>query len=220
MSSDSPSPEPSGSPDDVDPDSIVLSELEDVHYRLEIIEGRIRMGDNPENDHPALSISLLPHYSFKKLSPPEKEAKENYVTISEENWVPTFWEPRFWDTPQNFMTVGESCRLKEKLAAFQSPSFFPPTKGRSHPSKKRPPARLLSPDLSTTTDSIATESDDEEFDHSSSEPAPDPFPRTHIRTRSAGPVCDAPPKRHFVVHFSTKFYETDDIDDETDFSEF
>jgi hypothetical protein len=201
-------PTPEGPPSPIDPNSVILSPLEDLHYKLEIIEGRIRDGTDIQNFHPALSITVLNGYDFTKLEVYEKNAKMHYAVREEPQVIPNNWEQRVWDRPNTRLSEEETAELQKRLSGLQAKSGV---RRRRNFSRKR--KKIIE-------ESTSGESDDEEFIEESDDAVVEqPLRRikSRIRTRLAGIHQN---KKPAIFRWSTRKFTTDDDADDTDFSEF
>jgi hypothetical protein len=162
-----------------------------------------------------MAVLLLPDYSFDDVTPQEKEAKRNYETIIEDQTIPNSWPARFWDGPDDHMSDEQSREVLEKLKEFQSDAFLLNPK-RQVKRIKKPSSRSVS-DFSTSSNPEHT--DDEEFVDSTPSDTAAPL-RTHVRTRSAGPIRGVVEYRRLFVRMPSKCFQTDSSDDATDFSDY
>jgi hypothetical protein len=102
-------------PPPLDVGSIVLNDLESLHFQLEVIEHRIQSGEDQSHDHPALSVTLLSTSDFSNLSYRETVFKTHYRQESRAEQIPGFWVGRPWDSPHRRMTGGETAALQTAI---------------------------------------------------------------------------------------------------------
>ena len=90
-------------------------DLQYHHSRLEVLESRINYGFDEDHNHPG--IAALIEWAVGKLdcTHEEEKLKEHYIQLPPTKKVPTFWEPRPWDKPENILTEKENQILIEKI---------------------------------------------------------------------------------------------------------
>lgn len=202
-------------------DSIVLDDFEDIHYKLEVIEHRIQVGDDQQHDHPAMSIGIYKNnFVLKNLTYREKKLKTHYAKESIEEQRPGFWEPRPWD--KNMMSVDDSKALKEKIAVLTKEcneikhKEDKKRRGISGPKYKEKRMEQDFLDLDTI---VYDSEDDSPPETPKPAPAASPARSTPVRTRSSGPLEDWREEKPVLVKICSRVYNTDDSDG-TDFCDF
>ncbi|EAY06114.1 hypothetical protein TVAG_349670 [Trichomonas vaginalis G3] len=101
---------------DTEPDGYYKN-LDDteLHKRLEIFENRIIYGSYKRVLHPAEAINLLQKDMNLVMTKEESEKAERYNQLDEVQIIPSFWEPRPYDKPENMLSSEQSIELTTKI---------------------------------------------------------------------------------------------------------
>lgn len=169
-------------------DAIVLTDFEQQHFDLEVIEHRIQGGDDIEHGHPAMSISALAQFDRNFLSYREKRLKMNYKSIEMPEPRPSFWEARVYDIGTR--RPDESERLRLKIADLQ----------REVNTIRRRTRRYVSD----------ADGNEEESDGETRSVGASPMRRTHVRTRALGPPANWDDEKPIMVKIAVRDFGTDD----------
>lgn len=205
---------------DLNIDAIVLDEFEDMHYKLEVIEHRIQVGDDHQHDHPAMSVAIYrDNFVLKNLTYKEKKLKTHYTKEVVDELRPAFWEPRPWDI--GVMNADDSGRLKERIAVLTKEASEVRRKDdrkRRGGSMKHRERRMQRDFLDL--DTVVYDSEDDSITETPrTTPAASPARSTPVRTRSSGPLEDWKEEKPVLVKIASRVFATDDSDG-TDVSDF
>ena len=215
------------SDDDEKQDKVVDFDQESVHSMLEVLEHRIQVGDDEVHEHPGMAVSVLANEGVGTVSRKEQRLRENYVTIEERPIVPTFWPRRVYDRPCDLLTANESDDLAAAIEALGTESFTSSmiTRRRSwHPHETQRPTELPpktvraepKPERKRNRRKVDTESSDEFVVSDDDEVGESQRPV--METRSHKKIVEDEPKKvkSMILRMSSKYFETDESDEETD----
>jgi hypothetical protein len=95
-----------------------VSELVATHSQLEILERRVQEGIDEVNMHPILVLNKSPPLRVQDATPEEEKAQTRYTVQREISRIPSYWEPRPWDSPDDNMGESDSEVLKMQLQEY------------------------------------------------------------------------------------------------------
>ena len=184
----------------IEQSDLVEQKQMNMHYCLEVLEHRIQQGDDKTHDHPGQSVNVYLSSGVGALTPEEQYLRNSYAFKKPDNIVPSFWPSRVWDYQNQTLTAQESNRL-------MSDGFKLMNRARQHVKKNQ-------------EDDFKPSDDSDEFE----EPE-EILPRrtrnlkshSTMVTRSSGEPIDSDniiSSTLFCV--STKYFSTDNTDDESE----
>ena len=220
------------SDDDEAQDRVTDFSCEDIHFRLEVLEHRIQMGEDEVHEHPGMAVAVLRSEGVGEVSRKEQRMRENYGTLEERAIVPTFWAPRVYDREEDKLSQEESDELMAALGMCGVESFTSPMVTRRRSWHPHEPSR--SPSVEVKPERVAEQkpktvrkrerrpqADDSSDEFVVSDDEDEVKPRTVMETRSHRRVVEEeeePKEKHrpITLRLSSKYFDTDDSGEETD----
>jgi hypothetical protein len=201
-----------------------------VHSQLEVLERRVQDGDDEIHVHPIAIIEILDTEGVQNITQDERDMQNRYLTAPEKDIVPTFWEPRQWDSAATRLTESESNMWREQLREFtpgrmaisiihkREKSVTIQRRQKKLPTVNSSPSitRFLQTDFDDEADpAVTTTKDTTGSSHAWRGHRIVPSSARRMSTRSNGSVA-IPSADALMLYLPTQVFGTDTSDCETD----